>query len=268
MPAGTFADTTGKASAILFPTRVVMDGGQKASQINLVNRGTATGAYRLSLQDSAMSEAGSVSIIDDSEEATPFSIRRFVRFSPRRTQLTGRDNQNIRVQVRPPKDLPDGEYFGHLKVLVTSDNVEADNKEIEQDEEGAGFQLKLRQRSALAIPIIYRHGNTSVSVELQNIKLDRKEKTLAMDLVRSGNRSVMGDILVDHIASGGVRTRISEHLGKAVYVNISKRVFKETLNVPDSTSLDRLNLAEGQLHIQYVEQTDKSVLIREAYVEL
>jgi hypothetical protein len=261
------AQTVGKASTIIFPTRIILDDGEKSSKVNLVNRGTARGAYRLSMQDSGMSEGGNVSMLEEGVDS-PFSIKNFIRFSPRRTELGERDNQNIRIQIRPPKDLPDGEYFGHLKVLVTSDNVEADRQAIKDEEEGKGFQLKIKQRSALAIPVIYRHGKTSVSVELTDVSLDKKSKTLSIDMLRKGNASIMGDLLVDYIAADGSKIRISEHMGKAIYVNIDKRAFNEPLKAPKDFDLNQINLTEGQLHIRYVEHDDQSQLITETFYTL
>ncbi len=242
--------------------------GIRTANINLVNRGTARGAYRISVVDSEMTETGTVYTLNDGKR-TAHSLQDFIRYSPRRTEMGERDNQNIRILVRPPKDLPDGEYFSHLKVLMTSDNVEEDNKSQEKEDlDDKGFRLELKQRSAVAIPIIYQHGKTSVSVELANVNFDKKEKSLAIDMFRKGNISTMGDLLVDYLAPSGETIRVSVHPGKAIYSNINKRIFKEPLRAPKGVDITGISFNKGLLHIQYVDHEDQKILIAETTYQL
>lgn len=252
-----------KASMILYPTRAVLESGERVINVNLLNRGNASGAYRVQLVDSEMIPKGNVRLVEDGR-VTAQSLLKFTRFSPRKTQLLPGDSQNIRILVRAPKNLPDGEYFGHLKVLMTSSNVESDEKQLEAEDRGEdkGFSLSIKQRSAVAVPIIYRHGKTWAKLEFTAPIIDKQAKTISFDMHRDGNQSVMGDIVADYIMPSGEVVNILNDRGKPVYANVDVRHYQSALG-SDDVDIKTVNFSGGKIRLRYVDNENPKIIITE-----
>ena len=117
-----------------------------------------------------------------------------IRYAPRRVTLPPSQPQAIRISARPGADLPDGEYRVHMafaalpKVHAVSD-APADKN---------GIAINLIPIYGIVMPIIVRKGELTVTAGLANPRLVHGEKgdEFAVDMTRSGDESIYGDLLV------------------------------------------------------------------------
>ena len=95
------------AELMLYPTRIVFAGNQRAAQLELINNGSERATYRISLVNRRMSETGAFTEID-----TPLPGEQFaedlLRYSPRQVTLEPGTGQAVRIMVRKPANLPTG----------------------------------------------------------------------------------------------------------------------------------------------------------------
>lgn len=236
-----------RADLMLFPTRVVFEKNQRAAQIELINSGSEPATYRLGIIDRRMSESGEFVPID-----TPLPgellAEPMVRFSPRQITLQPGTSQTVRVMLRKPADLADGEYRSHLHFEklppVTSNSVEA---------KADGIGITITALVGVSVPVIVRHGATSASVALSNLELlgAATAPALAMRFSRSGNASVYGDLDVTFTPHGGAAQQVGKMGGIAVYAPNPARQATLPLQLPPSLALSR-----GTLAVTYRERAE------------
>ena len=243
-----------KAGLLLNPTRIVLEKRERNVALMIKNNGDTRGIYRVELVEMEMQEVGGTRIIPTTEEA-PYSAKKLLRISPRRILLDAGQTQNIRVVVRKPKDLEDGEYRSHLKVTLIEDNVDKHGIPVKAEESTGGvMSITIKPRFSLIIPLILRHGETHYDVSLSDpaIRYPANKGKPALDLtfMRKGNQSSMGDIKVTYTDPENNASVIKYQQGLAVYRPTPKRILSLPLDLPKGVVLDK-----GKLDITYTEQT-------------
>ena len=239
-----------KAGLMLFPTRFVLGEKERNISLDIINKGTARGSYRIELIDMKMPETGAIRELDKNE-ADPYSLIPFARISPRRAVISPDSSQQVRVLLRRPKDLPDGEYRSHLKVTLTEDNLD----EVEDKKPSDKMSIKIKPRLAFTVPIIVRQGKTHFTVSIDGARVyysDRdkaREKPIArVEFSLEGNQSSMGDIKISYIDSGGQSTVVDFQPGIAIYRETKTRIIDFPLTLPDGVKL----APGGKLQISYL----------------
>lgn len=237
------------AQVMLLPTRIVMEKGDRYTTVIIKNVGNATGNMSVDLIDMSMDDAGRVMELPEGQD--PYSAIPILRISPRSITLKPGDSQNVRILLRKPEGLAAGEYRSHLKVLLDNDNVEAS----EAIKAGAVKEtsITVKAKLALTIPVIIRIGDTNVTTKINDLKLVRDDKgrpSLDMTLLRTGNRSIMGDFTVNHINASGKSELIRSFPGVPVYRSIERRHTVVPLDdIPPGT-----DLSHGKLEVTYTAQ--------------
>lgn len=204
---------SGRSELMISPSRLVFEGSQRAAQVDLINTGDKETTYRISVVNRRMTETGS---FVDVEEPGPGEhlANEMIRFSPKQVTLPPGIAQSVRLMVRRPADLESGEYRTHLLFRALPPAHAAP----EVGEPPTGISVGLVPVYGLSIPIIIRQGKPSASLSIEHVSLERSGKTtLIADLVRSGDRSVYGDITTYQIDAKGDRTVIGIAKGVAVY---------------------------------------------------
>lgn len=263
LPSIAYAD---KASLMLFPTRFVLGPSEKTVTVDIINKGDARGSYRIELIDMLMPEDAAIRELKEGE-VDPYSLKKYSRISPRRAELKPDGVQKVRINIRRPKDLPDGEYRSHLKVTLIEDNLDA----VEEEKAKENVSIKIKSRLAFTIPIIVRQGETYYRVAITDASVfytktdeGKDSPMLNILLAHEGTRSSMGDIKVYHIDPSGKSTVVNFHPGIAVYRTTDKRRIRVPLSLPEGQKLDK-----GQLRITYVEKENEGgKLIAEKVLDL
>lgn len=222
-PAQPFEAVPG-GGLLVAPTRVVFEGRLRTAEITLLNTGPETATYRISLTRMRMREDGSFEEVDSPEAGERFADD-LVRYSPRQVTLEPEVPQTVRIQLRKPADLETGEYRTHLlfRALPVLRGVGPGPA---GSASGNGVDIRLTPIYGVSIPILVRHGPSTVAIAIEDLRLDRVDGTrIGLTIRRRGNRSAHGTLEVWHVPALGAEERIARMKGLAVYVpNRHRRV--------------------------------------------
>jgi P pilus assembly chaperone PapD len=240
------------ADLMLNPTRVVFDKNVRSAQLDLINNGTETATYRITFVNRRMSETGQFSEVDVPLPGELFS-ESLVRFSPRQVTLAPGAAQTVRVLLRKPADLPPGEYRSHLLFQRVADG---EDSAVKNPDSARGNELDIRLKAlvSVSVPVIVRHGETTVSAEVEALALQKGaagEPVLALELHRKGSRSLYGDVIVTFAPRGATQVGVGRVNGVAVYSPNALRSAKILLQPPRG-----IDLAHGTLRVVFRERPD------------
>jgi P pilus assembly chaperone PapD len=236
--------TAGVGDLLVAPTRLVLD-GHRGAEVILNNIGDQPATYRISVEFRRMTENGD---LVDVAAPTPAdkTAEDMVVYAPRKVTLAPHEPQAIRVAVRPPEGLADGEYRVHMLFRAIPPATPAVQPSGEQ---AKGVQFKLTPVYGVTIPVIVRLGNLQAAAGIANVHLDKKPGGAAVDfdITRTGSRSTYGEV---RVLKAGVKDPIAAVKGIAVYTEIGTR--HVTVPVADSFKGD----LSGPVTVEYIETTD------------
>jgi hypothetical protein len=223
----------GIGGLLVAPTRLVFEGSQRAGQLTLVNTGTQTATYRISLIRLRMLETGEFREVQEPDSAERFADT-LVRFSPRRVELPPGVPQTVRLQLRLPADLPPGEYRSHM--LFRAVPVSAPEESV-RSEPVTGLQMTLRAVYGVSVPIIVRQGALVAGLSLSDPRVEtvpgaEPPAQLAVTLNRTGDRSVYGDLTAVLVREGRPDLVVGVARGLAVYTPNTRRTCVLPMRLP------------------------------------
>lgn len=233
---------TAQGDLLVAPTRVIINGSGNA-EVVLSNIGNQPATYRIGIELRRMQHDGDFADVSEAEaNATERAALDMVRYAPKRITLLPGQPQSIRLSARPAPELPDGEYRVHMSFRAVPPALTPEAA----DEQVAAGQLSIRLTPVygITIPVFVRKGRLEASATLANPRLgsDATHKWLDLDLQRSGQRSVYGEIL---------GKRGSEQLfvvkGVAIYPEVQDR----TIRIPLTDA--QLAKVKGPVRIEYRE---------------
>ena len=232
------------------PTRVMFEQRTRSAQVTLVNQGSETADFRISFIRQNMLENGDFVPLD--EDAEGLFSDPMIRFSPRQVKLPPGQSQVVRLMLRKPRDLADGEYRSHMLFQALPPATSSSVEKIAGDQNQDGITIELIPIVGVSIPVIVRHGDLQSRVELSDARLlppsgGETVPRLAVNIERSGNRSAYGDIRVTFTPAGGQPLVVAQANSVAVYANLDRRRFQMPLNLPAGYSL-----ANGVLDIAFL----------------
>lgn len=259
-----FIASSAWADLVVYPTRIVFDGNTRAAQLDLVNNGRESASYRIHLVNKRMTETGNFVDVTAPAPGEGFA-EGMIRYSPRQVTLAPGASQTIRLSVRKPADLPEGEYRSHLHFERVPDAGTSGGSTAATAGE-LGVQLRLLV--GVTIPVIVRHGNTTASVRLTDLRFTPPAgggpAALSFVLNRTGNRSVYGDLGATFIPQGGAELQVGKASGVAVYTPNPLRRGTLELRPPAGIPLSR-----GTLRLTYRERPEEGgKLLAEAVLAL
>ena len=207
---------------MIMPTRVVLEGRDRSAEVILRNSGKETCVYRIYFQEMQMTPVGKIETTSKVEGIT--SAADLVRFTPRQIEILPGKTQSVRLQLRKPEGLADGEYRSHL-VFQGLPPVEPP-KPLTPGDDKMSFDIKTIV--AISIPVIVRHGETTGSINLSEMSFHPSIKledipSIDLTMTRKGNRSIQGEFKVDWVPSSGKVKNILAVAGTAIYSNLDSR---------------------------------------------
>lgn len=257
--------TSALADLMLHPTRVVFEGNRRAAQFEVINRGDSTEVYRISIARKRMSDTGEFVIVDAPMPGEQF-VDDFIRYSPRQVELAPGASQAVRLMLRKPADLAAGEYRSHL-VFERIRDVDATSG-TRNTSAGADLEIQLVPLVNVSVPLIVRHGETSATVSVTDLRLETSaagEPALLLTLRRSGNRSAYGDVVAYFTPNSkrGAQQIVARVGGVAVYAPNALRHARLALSAP------RTPLPAGTLRVTYQERPEHGgKLLAEGFLQL
>ena len=245
---------------LVAPTRVVINGAGNA-EVVLSNIGAQPATYRISLELRRMEESGDFSEVDEAAMTeAERAARDMVRYAPRRVTLLPGQPQAVRLSVRPPEGLPDGEYRVHMSFRAIPATPSAEEAE-EAAAPANGVSIKLTPIYGITIPIFLRKGILEAGAEIAGaslVKLGGRD-FLQITMTRTGKRSVYGE-LTGRTARG---EKLFVLRGVAVYPELAQR----QVQVP--IAAEQLAKLKGPLQLEYRELPEHGgALIAQATVNL
>ncbi len=230
---------------LVAPTRVVLD-GDRGTEVILNNIGSETATYRISLELRRMTADGRLEeVTEDEANEIEQAAKAMIRYAPRRVTLPPNQPQAIRLGVRAPEGLPDGEYRVHLLFRAIPETRSVTDQTVPD----GGFTIALTPIYGVTIPIIVRYGNLQATAAIANGRMEKDAdgQSFAFDLSRSGDRSTYGEI---RITKPGIDEPVMIARGIAVYPEVTKRTV--SLPVPPEIAA-QLN---GQISVAYYESAN------------
>lgn len=226
-PASVSAQTE---SSILFvaPHRVIIEDGQDIEVLNVANKSNEERRYDLTVVNQVMNEQGLTQRLDTFE----YSAARFLRYVPKRFSLKPGERQIVRVMVRRPSGLEEGEYHSHL--LFREIPVEKRSKsDVDTLTTDSGVSFEIRTLYGVAVPIIVRHGTVTSDIALGEARIVPAQadtpQHLAVDFSRSGNGEAAA--MLDVVYSGpGAEEPVQ--LVKPHWVRMYREVDNITKTIP------------------------------------
>ena len=264
----TFFTSLSSAAALLItPSRVVFEDRTRSEQVTLTNKGNETTTYRISFVRKKMTEHGQFVMVDEGEEG--MYSDEMVRYSPRQIVLAPGQSQVVRLLLRKPRGLADGEYRSHMLMQALPKVTQTDiSKAV--DEGGEGISIEITTVLGISIPVIVRNGSLDASMTFSNVRYvksdDAENKSyISLDMNRTGSQSTYGDFRVTHIDEAGNKVVVAIIKGVAVYTPNTLRKYQIPLGAPDGKAFDN-----GRFHITYTEsgKDESTGLIASADLEL
>jgi P pilus assembly chaperone PapD len=235
------APAAGAGDLLVAPTRLELD-GLRGTEVVLNNIGSEPATYRISLELRRMTSDGRLEEVSDPTPAEKAALE-LISYAPRRVTLAPNQPQAIRVGVRPPEGLPEGEYRVHMLFRAIPDAKPPTAPEAP----AYGVSVQLTPVYGVTIPVIVRAGKLTAEAGIANAKIVQEggRPAVSFDLTRSGNRSLYGEV---RVLKPGVGDPVISARGIAIYHEIDRR----SVTLPVSEGFTG-SLA-GPATIQYIER--------------
>jgi len=230
-----------RADITLTPMRVVFEGRDRSATIELINTTNNTNTYRLKWLTMKMGETGRYSMTP-SDPNDPYSFDKMVMFTPRQVTIEPHGHQTIRLSLRRPADLPNGEYRAHLSMVRL-----AKQGPDKPDPKANSLTMDVQVNLGFSVPVIVRSGDDKdLKISLGNPKLGVQENKgraptprLEIDVNRdAGKFSTYGTLRVFWQPKQGKEKEIGAASNVALYPELQTRRVPIPLKAaPDSGTL-------------------------------
>jgi len=219
--------------------RVVFEGRKRSAVVTVINNSKEQRTYRLSWRHFKMTKDKALVAISDDE--LPEGLRPskdMIRFSPRRFTLPSKSSQQVRMMLRTPAGIPDGEYRSHLAIIPEAPvQPYGDRREGTQLKSSQKAGAVLTMLAGASIPIIVRKGSLSADVKIEELSARRSGNTININFMvnRTGGKSVYGRLAF--VCNAGANETLLKFIrGYTIYAEVSGRrgSYKETLLAPET----------------------------------
>jgi hypothetical protein len=255
------------ANLMITPTRIVFEDRTRTAQVTLMNNGTESGNYRISFINQNMTDDGEFEPVADG--ATGNFSDSMIRYSPRQITLPAGQSQVVRLMLRKPRDLEDGEYRSHM-LFQSLPKANKNNLESAANKKVKNITVEIIPIVGISIPVIVRKGNVSSEVTLGNATIIAGDKNnpktrVKVDIHREGNSSAYGDFRVIHTPTNGLPTVIGLSNGVAIYTPNTVRHYEIPVTFPPN-----VKITDGNLRIVFLEsgKNESNGLIAETNLAL
>ncbi len=229
----------------IIPRKIVMDSRDRSSEITILNMFNKEGTFRVDVMHHRQNEDGTYTILDTPLDVN-FDTDKTVRFSPRQFTLPSQGRQKIRISLRKPAELAEGEYRFHVKVLRLADLDNASTVPVNQ----TGISMKMNV--GVSIPVVVRHGNLESQAKMTKTRLvsgantERGRPELHMTIERTGTQSTIGSLEALWEPDGHSE---SDRIGYIDNMNIFTDVERRHVQLP----LKYVPKGAGVIRLRYVE---------------
>jgi len=231
---------------LINPIRVVFEGQKQNADLNLTNIGKDTSVYMISFLSYRMQQNGSFEQLEKPD--TTFAADKYLRLFPRKVVLPPNESQTIRLQLRKPTNLKQGEYRSHIYFRAEKEKTPLGMKDLRID--STKMTVSITPIFGISIPVIVRNGNLSNQLSLSDVSVQHVNDTtsiLNVTINRSGNKSAYGNLRVEFHPAKGHKVDVGFANGIGVYPEILKRDFALYIKV-----IEEMKMEGGKLVIRFV----------------
>ncbi|MFC1659574.1 hypothetical protein ACFL0U_03345 [Pseudomonadota bacterium] len=229
------------ANLLFSKTYIILDRSNRSEIFQITNLSGKKMRYKAKLLHYKQVENGQYENIENPVEEDMIADK-LVYVSPRSFILEPKETQTIRVMRKnynsgKLKSTPNGEYRSHL--LVIEDSEIKDTYDLETVLEDSKYKLKKNEfrihihgLMGTSIPLIVRKGELNSSAKITSVQplVDSKGKpAMRVEIKRSGNKSVRGDIIIKVDGK-----QVGKTNNFAIYTSTDKRY----MNIPLKFSLE------------------------------
>ncbi len=216
--------------------RIVFEGSKRSEVLTIINNSNRAETYRIGWLHYVMNDQGRLVPVE--RENLPPSIKPaedMVRYAPRRITVPAQKSQQIRIMMRMPAGVEDGEYRSHLWIRTEPD-VERMKKdaEVKMRESGENKSMTLEMLPGITMPVIIRKGDLDAAINIQNLQAQQSPGfvSISYDFLRDGMRSVYGD--TDYICNAGTSSSylLRKVRGVGVYNEVNLRKYSLKVEKP------------------------------------
>lgn len=256
------------ANLMVTPTRIVFEERTRTAQVTLMNNGTEQGDFRISFINQNMTDNGQFENVKADEKG--LFANSMVRYSPRQITLAPGQSQVVRLMLRKPRGLVDGEYRSHL-LFQSIPKASKSSIESAVKSKPEGITVEIIPIVGISIPVIIRQGKLQGELKLDNAHIIPGDKanpipSISVDMHRSGNQSIYGDFRAIFTPNdGGDSKIIALANGVAIYTTNAFRQFAVPITRSAETSLK-----QGKIRIIFLEsgKDEKTGLIAETNLQM
>lgn len=226
------------ADIMIMPTRIVFTSRDRMQDITVFNSSnTGAATYKLSWMNVAQTETGDYRPLPGPLDPA-LDPATAILFSPRQVTLPPGGKQRVRLSLRRPADLPDGEYRAHL-YLKSGTAQRAGSMTVKG---GAGDQptaaVGMGMYVGLAVPVIIRQGAYDGTASIGTPRFTpgsadgKRPPGIEFPINRGGKHSAIGNVTVHWTPPGGGKeVLIARQSAVNIFAEVSRRLMKIPLKV-------------------------------------
>lgn len=173
------------ANVMVLPIRVAFGPKDRTQAVTVFNNATTTNTYRLEWKYMKLQEGTGMTEIPESQLPPGPRVPDMIRIAPRQITIPPKSKQVVRLSLRRPADLPDGEYRAYLSIVQL-----ADQSSLPQAPSGKGTGIHLGVNITLNVPVLVKQGQGTASGKLGKVEFlppspqTTNRPSLAVDILR------------------------------------------------------------------------------------
>ena len=247
--------TRAQGDLLIFPKRIVFDGGKRVKQLILSNIGKDTAVYNVSFLQYRMTVNGGFKAVKTPDVGQYFATP-YLRVFPRKVTLAPNESQIVKVQLTKAKKLNEGEYRSHLYFRAIKNNNPLEGKERVVD--STSISVKLEAIFGISIATIIKKGTSNTITTISNLFYEKDKELnhfINFNLNRTGNMSTYGDIYINYVFRNNTIVEVAKVKGVAVYTPGKVRKVKIQLKAPKG-----ITYTGGSFKVVYTANESKEIL--------
>jgi hypothetical protein len=247
--------TRAQGDLLIFPKRIVFDGGERVKQLILSNIGKDTAVYNVSFLQYRMTVNGGFKAVTTPDVGQYFATP-YLRVFPRKVTLAPNESQIVKVQLTKSKKINEGEYRSHLYFRAIKNNNPLGRKEKVVD--STSISVKLEAIFGISIATIIKKGTSNTITTISNLFYEKDKELnhfINFNLNRTGNMSTYGDIHINYVSLDNTIVEVAKVKGVAVYTPGEVRKVKIQLKTPKG-----ITFTGGKFKVAYTANESKEIL--------
>jgi hypothetical protein len=205
-----------QAQLQVFPLRTVLTETERVAQLSLRHNGEQAKTYKISTIFYRMHPDGSLEKVTEAKPEEK-SAAEYFRFSPKQVILEPDKEQVVRLMLRKPADLAEGDYRAHLYFEEAEDQPGEAPEALKPNE----TKTLIKARLAIGVPVVVRIGKPVVQVEISELTVEKPKDTEAFaqfKMKSTGSGIAYGNFRTFLTTPKGERKEFGKVVGVSSYI--------------------------------------------------